>query len=177
MIVAARTRSTDDIEVHLEGDPGTVAHALRPLLTTVLGRRLPVRVELWDGSAVGPVDGPGVLRVRSPNALRRLLWAPDEIGLSRAYVMGELDLDGDIFETLQALRDAVTLDSGLAIRLAPRALAAARATGALGAPLPPPRGGGAAPRPPALAASATRPPSATTTTSATTSTSWCSARR
>jgi cyclopropane-fatty-acyl-phospholipid synthase len=131
-------RPSDDIQVHVEGDDGTVARALAPLLGAVLGPRLPVRVELWDGSAVGPIDGPGALRVRSPDALRRLLWAPDEIGLSRAYVMGDLDLDGDIFESLVLLRDAVALDSGLPLRIAPRALAAARATGALGPPLPPP---------------------------------------
>ncbi len=129
---------TDDVSIYLESDPGTVAHVLRPLLTAVLGRQLPVRVELWDGSSIGPVQAPGVLRVRSRDALRRLLWAPDELGLSRAYVAGELDIDGDVFDVLTALRDAVALDARLALKIAPRALAAARATGALGLPLPPP---------------------------------------
>jgi len=133
-----RSRSADDITVYVDGEPGTVADALQPLVAAVLGPRPPVRIELWDGSAVGPVSSPGVLRVRSPLALRRLLWAPDELGLSRAYVTGDLDLDGDIFEALEALRETVSLDRGLALKLAPRALGAARATGALGAPLPPP---------------------------------------
>jgi cyclopropane-fatty-acyl-phospholipid synthase len=131
-------RPPDDISVYVDGDQGSAAHALEPLLTAVLGPRLPVRVELWDGSTIGPVPAPGVLRVRSRDALRRLLWAPDELGLSRAYVAGDIDLDGDIFETLEVLRDAVALDGRLALRLAPRALAAARATGAFGLPLPPP---------------------------------------
>ena len=131
-------RPTDDISVYVDADPGTVAHALRPLLTAVLGPRLPVRVELWDGSAIGPLESPGLLRVRSRDALRRLLWAPDELGLSRAYVAGELDLDGDVFELIATLRDAAALDAGLMLRMAPRAVAAARATGALGPPLPPP---------------------------------------
>ncbi len=130
--------AADDISVYLESDPGTVAHALRPLLTSVLGDRLPVLVELWDGSTIGPLQAPGVLRVRSRDALRRLLWAPDELGLSRAYVAGDLDLDGDVFEVLAALRDAVALGARLAFRLAPRAFAAARATGAFSLPLPPP---------------------------------------
>ena len=129
---------TDDVSVYLESDPGTVAHALRPLLTAVLGERLPVLVELWDGSTIGPLHAPGVLRVRSRDALRRLLWAPDELGMSRAYVVGDLDIDGDVFEVLSTLRDAVALDARLALKLAPRALAAARATGAFGLPLPPP---------------------------------------
>jgi cyclopropane-fatty-acyl-phospholipid synthase len=128
----------DDISIYVESDPGTVAHTLRPLLTAVLGARLPVRVEMWDGSVIGPLDSPGLLRVRSRDALRRLLWAPDELGLSRAYVAGELDLDGDVFELIATLRDAVALDARLALRLAPRAVVAARATGAFGAPLPPP---------------------------------------
>ncbi len=131
-------RPTDEISVYSESDPGTVAHALRPLLTAVLGPRLPLRVELWDGSVIGPLEAPGLLRVRSRDALRRLLWAPDELGLSRAYVAGELDLDGDVFRVLETRRDAVALDARLAFRMAPRALAAARATGAFGLPLPPP---------------------------------------
>jgi cyclopropane-fatty-acyl-phospholipid synthase len=131
-------RPTDDISVYVDADPGTVAHALRPLLTAVLGPRLPVRVELWDGSVIGPLESACLLRVRSRDALRRLLWAPDELGLSRAYVAGELDLDGDVFELIATLRDAVALDAGLMLRMAPRAVAAARATGALGPPLPPP---------------------------------------
>jgi cyclopropane-fatty-acyl-phospholipid synthase len=130
--------STDDVSIYLESDPGTVAHALRPLLTSVLGHRLPVLVELWDGSTIGPLQAPGVLRVRSRDALRRLLWAPDELGLSRAYVAGDLDIEGDVFEVLATLRDAVALDARLVLKLAPRAVAAARATGAFGLPLPPP---------------------------------------
>jgi cyclopropane-fatty-acyl-phospholipid synthase len=133
-----RTTHADDIAVYVEGDPGTVAGALQPLVTAILGPRLPVRIELWDGSAIGPVHAPSALRVRSPDALRRLLWAPSERGLSRAYVTGDLDVVGDIFDTLEALRDSTRLDRGAAVRLAPRAFGAARSTGALGTPLPAP---------------------------------------
>lgn len=115
-----------------------VADVLRPLLAGLLGDPPPLRIELWDGSALGPPEAPGTLHVRSSDALRRLLWAPDELGLSRAYVMGDLDVTGDLFTVLATLRDAVDLDPKLAVRVAPRALAAARAIGVLGAPLPPP---------------------------------------
>ena len=114
------------------------AQVLRPLLSALLGDPLPLRIELWDGSGIGPPAAPGTLHVRSSDALRRLLWAPDELGLSRAYVMGDLDVDGDLFTVLAALRDAVDLDPKLAVRLAPRALGAARSAGVLGLPLPPP---------------------------------------
>ncbi len=133
-----RRRAGAELSIYTESDPGTIAHTLRPLLTAVLGDPLPIRVELWDGSALGPAGAPGTLGVRSPDALRRLLWAPDELGLSRAYVCGDLDVDGDLFEVIALLRDAVALDPRLALTIAPRALRAAMALGAVGRPLPPP---------------------------------------
>ena len=38
--------------------------------------------------------------VRSRRAVRRLIWEPNELGLGRAYVAGELDMEGDVFEVL-----------------------------------------------------------------------------
>lgn len=88
----------------------TVAQRLTPVVERVLGEGLPVRVRSWDGSEVGPSGAPALV-LRNRRALRRLLWRPDEIGLARAYVSGDLDLDGDVFEALQqasviARRDA-----------------------------------------------------------------------
>jgi cyclopropane-fatty-acyl-phospholipid synthase len=113
----------------------TVADAVRPLVTSLLGPEPPVRIELWDGSALGPSDPRGTIRVRSVDALRRIMWSPDEVGLGRAYVAGDIDVDGDLLDMLKALRPSVRrlrLD-GAAI-----ALGAARRVGALGPPLPPP---------------------------------------
>jgi cyclopropane fatty-acyl-phospholipid synthase-like methyltransferase len=42
-----------------------------------------VRIRTWDGSEAGPDGGPVVL-LRSPRALRRLLWHPGELGLVQA---------------------------------------------------------------------------------------------
>jgi cyclopropane-fatty-acyl-phospholipid synthase len=83
--------------------PGAVADSLAPLLELVFSGPPPVRFECWDGSAIGPDDPPATLRLRSPAALRRMLWAPDELGLGRAYVAGELDLEGNIVDGLGAL--------------------------------------------------------------------------
>jgi len=41
--------------------------------------------------------------LHSPRALRRLLWAPGEIGLARAYVSGDLDFEGDLYDALVTL--------------------------------------------------------------------------
>jgi cyclopropane-fatty-acyl-phospholipid synthase len=70
----------------------------------LLGGDLPIAVECYDGSRVGPDDSASTLVVRSPLALRYALTAPGELGFARAYVSGELDVDGDIFDVL-ALRD------------------------------------------------------------------------
>ena len=70
------------------------------------GIDLPVRLRAWDDSEAGPADAPTVV-LRSPLALRRALWAPGELGLARAYVSGDLDVEGDLTEGLRrALRAA-----------------------------------------------------------------------
>jgi len=133
-------RVEPDISLRTEPEPGTVAHRLRPLLGTLLGPEPAVRVELWDGSAVGPVDPVGTLTVRGPDALRRMLWAPGELGLARAYVAGDLDADGDILTLLEVLRDTPARAAGRTpvVRTLAPLLRAARSVGALGRPLAPP---------------------------------------
>ena len=81
----------------------TVADRLTTVLGTVLGSaELPVRLRGWDGSIAGPPDAP-VLAVRDRRALRRLLWSPGQLGLGRAYVSGEIDIEDDVFDTFSAL--------------------------------------------------------------------------
>nr|MDT0660525.1 cyclopropane-fatty-acyl-phospholipid synthase family protein [Micromonospora sp. DSM 115978] len=123
---------------------GTVAAAFDPLLRVVLGDRIPVRFTFWDGSGVGPSDGPGTVAVRSPRALRRLFWSPGELGLGRAYVAGDLDLTGDVYATLRALQTAAPRDARLGLGAAWNALRVAGRLGALG---PPPRPPGEEARP------------------------------
>lgn len=76
------------------------------LVERVLGHPSPLAIRTWDGSQAGPSTGP-VLVVRSRQALRRLLWQPDELGLARAWVAGELDVDGDLEEALAELDDVL----------------------------------------------------------------------
>ena len=71
---------------------GGAARRLERTVREVTGSALPVRVRAWDGSEAGPADGPVVI-VRNRRALRRLLWAPGELGLARAYVTGDLDVE------------------------------------------------------------------------------------
>jgi cyclopropane-fatty-acyl-phospholipid synthase len=121
---------------------GTVAETLAPLVAAVVGDPPPIRIEFWDGSAVDPSPGapsPGTLAVRSSDALRRIVWSPDEIGLGRAYVSEEIDIDGDLLAMLEALSGALGRRSR-SHRLEPRAvLAAVTAARKLGVIGPPPR--------------------------------------
>ncbi|HEX6417753.1 MAG TPA: cyclopropane-fatty-acyl-phospholipid synthase family protein [Acidimicrobiales bacterium] len=80
--------------------------ALAPLVEEVLGGDLPVAVEAYDGSRAGPPDARTTLAVRSPAALHRVITAPGELGLARAYVASDLDVDGEIWDLL-ALRDRI----------------------------------------------------------------------
>jgi cyclopropane fatty-acyl-phospholipid synthase-like methyltransferase/DUF1365 family protein len=119
----------------------TAAQRLTGLVHDVTGSELPVRLRAWDGTEAGPVDGPVVV-LRSRRALRRLLWAPGELGLARAYVSGDLDVEGDLADGFRRVwrtaRERPT--SGVTVspsRLAGAVLTAAR-LGALGiAPRPP----------------------------------------
>ncbi|MHB1987669.1 MAG: class I SAM-dependent methyltransferase [Acidimicrobiales bacterium] len=87
--------------------PDTAADAIAPLLASLFKQGVPVRFVLWDGSEVGPEQSPGRAIVRSRAALRRLLWAPGELGIARAFVAGELDVEGDVYGVLRALLEAM----------------------------------------------------------------------
>ena len=122
---------------------GTAAEELVRALDGVLGAaRFPWRLRAWDGSEAGPPGAP-TITLRSPVAVRRMLWAPGELGLVRAYVAGDLDIDGDVLEALGALSTVGRLTTEAAF---PRPTAGtwlqlartATALGVVGPPPPPP---------------------------------------
>jgi cyclopropane-fatty-acyl-phospholipid synthase len=119
--------------------PDSVAEAFKPLLGTVLGSGgPPIRFEFWDDSSIGAQDGPGVVKVRSKDALRRMIWSPGELGLGRAYVAGDMDVEGDIFKVLRGLQGSAENDAQIGLGSAWSALRVASRLGALGLPLSPP---------------------------------------
>lgn len=74
---------------------------------------LPVAIRTYDGAQVGPSDAPATIVVRSPDALVRILHAPGQLGLARAYVAGDLDVEGDIFAALDLPRSIPDVQIGL----------------------------------------------------------------
>ncbi len=113
--------------------------SLRREIETRLPER-PFTIEFWDGTSVPSTsaDGGPDFSVRSPRAIAHALRAPGQLGLGRAYVSGELEVD-DIDEVIRA----------------PRRLAAARARQDRPAGADAGRGAGAGPGE-AAAASASR---------------------
>lgn len=120
----------------------TVAETLARVVTPLFDGPLPVNLRAWDGSEL-PADDPNAPTVvlASPNALRRMFWAPGEIGLSRAYVTGELDVDGDLADAFRRIWAATrqrNLSSQVRTSTLLRAATAAFKLGVVKRPLPPP---------------------------------------
>jgi cyclopropane-fatty-acyl-phospholipid synthase len=102
----------------------STAARLRVVLGRLLRAPVPVRLRAWDGSVAGPEDAPVVV-IRDRRALRRLVWQPNELGLARAYVAGDLDLDGDLYDALLRLGDFIWSDG---VRATPTDVPAATPT-------------------------------------------------
>ena len=74
---------------------------LESFITNWLGQDLPIRIEAFDGSEGGARDAKTTVKVNSPDALIRMAWAPGELGIVRAYVAGDISIEGDIYGLLE----------------------------------------------------------------------------
>ncbi|MDO9377711.1 MAG: cyclopropane-fatty-acyl-phospholipid synthase family protein [Nocardioidaceae bacterium] len=108
----------------------TKASDVVELVEEALGIRLPVRLRVWDGSEAGAPAAPGtpVVLVRNRRALRHVVWQPGELGVARAYVRGDLDVEGDLTDALRLMwrtvREARDRDPEAGrLRLGPRRIA------------------------------------------------------
>ncbi len=88
----------------------------------------PFTIEFWDGTTVPATeDGGPVLSVRSPHALSHALRVPGQLGISRAYVTGDLEVDDlDVFNRMFYRWTPPPLPGRTRLRLM---VAAARAVG------------------------------------------------
>ena len=106
---------------------------LRAALAQALPER-PFSVRFWDGSEVPATSAGPRLTIRSPRAAAHVLYHPIELGIGRAYVSGEIEVD-DLDAAVAMVREwkPPTLDRATKARLA---LAAVQAAGLT---KPPPR--------------------------------------
>ena len=102
-----------------------VADVIGPALEGLLGTPA-VEIEFWDGSTFGRRDGPGRLRVNSIDAIRRIVWSPDELGLARAFVMGDIDVIGPLPRSCGQCRTVIPTRNAVQAAALPRFIAAAR---------------------------------------------------
>jgi cyclopropane-fatty-acyl-phospholipid synthase len=110
---------------------------LGPFFESLLGHPVPLDIELWDGSTLGTGHAPARVLFRSANALRYIVYAPGELGFARAYVLGEVDVEGDLHAALRALA-AVAPEGAIGWRAWAEVARAAVALGVIGLPLAPP---------------------------------------
>lgn len=111
----------------------TPALRVRGLIEEAIGAHLPLGLRVWDGSVSGPADRPTIV-VRNRRALRHVAWSPGELGLARAYVCGDLDVEGDMLVLLRAFLEAEGLRTpALSVRRTWRLARRAAPLGAIGA--------------------------------------------
>lgn len=71
----------------------------------VVGPNAPVRFRAYDGSTSGDPDSEIVVVVRTPVALNYLAQAPGALGITRAYVSGHIDLEGDMYTAMKRMAE------------------------------------------------------------------------
>jgi cyclopropane-fatty-acyl-phospholipid synthase len=67
---------------------------LAQMVEAFVGGQLPLRFSAYDGSTAGPADAPVGLDLLTPRGTTYLTTAPNQLGLARAYVSGDLELHG-----------------------------------------------------------------------------------
>lgn len=69
-------------------------------VASIFNNQLPFRVEAYDGSVSEPtvvsLANSVTVKILSRDAISRVLTHPGELGLARAYVAGDIDVDGDL---------------------------------------------------------------------------------
>jgi len=83
--------------------------SLAQILDAVTAGSVPLRFSAYDGSSTGPEDAAYGLHLRNPRGASYIATAPGDLGMARAYVSGDLDLEGvhpgDPYPLLDAMGD------------------------------------------------------------------------
>ena len=86
---------------------------LGQIFSTLFGADAPVRFEAYDGSIAGSEDAAIGLRLVTPRAASYLATAPGSLGMARAYIQGDLEVEGvhpgDPYPVLTLIEDELHL--------------------------------------------------------------------
>ncbi len=87
---------------------GATSAPMARLLRSVLGEDVGgLRIEAYDGTVLGPATAATTVRIVSPDFFRRVLAGRGtELAFARAYVAGDVEVDGDIYDIV-GLRDRI----------------------------------------------------------------------
>jgi cyclopropane-fatty-acyl-phospholipid synthase len=95
----------------LRTDGGTSRPRLADVLDLLTDGRVPFRFTAYDGSSTGPVDADVHLSLRTPRGAAYLATSPGSLGMARAYVSGDMLIDGvhpgDLYPLLRLLGDGL----------------------------------------------------------------------
>src|SRR5690349_18793663 len=91
--------------------------ALAEVFESFAGPEQPVEFTAYDGSHAGTPGAPIKITVRSPAAVAYLAQAPGGLGLARAYVSGQLDVEGDMYEALDRMTKAQNFNMSVGEKL------------------------------------------------------------
>ena len=96
----------------LRTDGGAARLRLAEVLDLLVAGDLPFRFTAYDGSAAGPGDADIRIHLRTPRGAAYVATAPGSLGLARAYVSGDLVVDGihpaDPYPLLTLLADGLS---------------------------------------------------------------------
>ncbi len=103
----AKLRSREQASVGILGQPPRTAERFDRFVLECIGRLLAgagIRIELWDGSAVGPDVGHEVatVTIADRSTLLKLLWNP-EMAFGDGWSAGRIGVCGDLVELLHAI--------------------------------------------------------------------------
>ena len=87
---------------------GGIADRFAPLVSKVerrLSGPLPAAVRFWDGSEMGPGEkgsATDTIVLRNRRALSYAVMRPDQVGIARGWVSGDIELEGDLERVMMA---------------------------------------------------------------------------
>ncbi|KHL18578.1 cyclopropane-fatty-acyl-phospholipid synthase [Mumia flava] len=97
----------------ISSKPTRPTMSLGEAIEAMLPGELAFRFEAYDGSTAGPADAAITVRLLNERGLSYVMSAPGDLGMARAYVTGDLEIDGvhpgDPYDALVLLMDKTRL--------------------------------------------------------------------